>query len=185
MTPSTKQRKDEILQSVKEHCSSLADKLEKLHHKVIKPVGKASDAVAGTVGSVSQTVSSAKQVVDSAGEHIAHWPWLSLAGSLAAGLGTGLLVPSSSASTSLTCTSTDDGNSDQPGFLASQFNKLTGIAVGAGLAAVRDIVKDQVPSLSEAADSFTRDLTEKLGAVPFTVPIIQPHSTLHATTHQI
>lgn len=182
MTTATKLRKDEILKSVKEHCSSLANKLEKLHHKVIKPVGEASDAVAGTVGSVSQTVSSAKQMVDTAGEHITHWPWLSLAGSLAAGLGTGLLVPSSSSSTRLTCSSTDDGVPHQPGFLASQFNKLTGIAVGAGLAAVRDIVKDQVPSLSDAADHLTRDLTQQLGAVPFSMPIIQPTVSNHQST---
>lgn len=182
MTSATELRKSEILRNVKARCSSLAEKLEQLHHKVIKPVGKASDAVAGTVGTVSHTLSSAKQVVDATGEHIAHWPWLSLAGSLAAGLGTGLLIPSSVSSTRLTCTSSDAGSSDQPGFLASQFNKLTSLAVGAGLAAVRDIVKEKVPELSDAADYFARDLSLQLGAVPFTMPIIQPTETCHEST---
>lgn len=174
MSPANQKRKAQIMLSVNERCTALAEKLESLHHKVIKPVEKAGEAVSSTVGKVTETVSTARQVVDSVGEQVSKWPWLSLAGSLVAGVGTGLIINGHSAHATDQPDGAEQTQPPKPGFLAEQFNKLTGLAVGAGLAAVRDLVKVHAPSLAGVADHFTEDLTQQFGAVPFSAPILQP-----------
>ena len=186
MTPANETKRREILQHVRQTCTDLAAKFEQLHHQVIKPVEKAKDAVSSTMDTVTDTVSCVKHVVDSMGEHVARRPWLAIAGSMAAGVGAGLITGGSSrssadvesASNGFTGYAASTSATQEPGFLSKQFNKLTGVAVGAGLAVVRDIVKDKMPEWADAADSIAIDLTEKLGAVPFTGPILQPSDSV-------
>jgi ElaB/YqjD/DUF883 family membrane-anchored ribosome-binding protein len=179
MTPENEAKKLEIMRSVRQRCTDLAEKLERLHHSVIKPVEKVGEAVSSTVGTVSETVVTAHHAIESIGAKVAKWPWTSMAGSLAAGLGTGLLMGHNSEE----CKSGDVNSNDvatftappkKPGFLENQFHKITSIAVGAGLAALRDLVKDHAPSCAHLADQFTQDLTQQLGAVNLTSPIRRP-----------
>lgn len=166
MSPDNEHRKAEIMKSVRERCTALADKFERLHHRVIKPVEQAGEAVSSTVDKMTKTVSTARHVVDSVGEQLAKWPWVSIAGGLAAGVGTGLLIDNSSNQPS----SEPDFQPSlpKPGFLNEQIHKLTSLAAGAGLAALRDVMKHHLPSLAGVADQFTNDLSQKLGVVPFT-----------------
>jgi len=189
MNTANDEKRREIMQNVKTTCTSLASKIEQFHHKVIKPVEKAKDSVMNTVGSVtdtvSSTVSSAKHVVDTVGDHVSKSPWLAIAGSMVAGVGAGLLMGKSTPAphASHNGYSAASSNHSEPGFISKQIKKLTGVAVGAGLATVRDLVKEHVPALSEAADSLVGDLTEQLGAVPYHGPSLyssrsEPVSTL-------
>lgn len=188
MSSATEAKRREIMQNVRQTCTELAAKFEQLHKQVIKPVERAKNAVTSTVGTVTETVSSAKQVVESVGEQVAKRPWLAMAGSIAAGLGAGLLTGGRSAES---CSIASEFNGyaasiptppSKPGFLNKQFNKLTGVAVGAGLAIVRDLVKDKMPAWADAADSITNDLTEQFGAVPFAGPILQTSDPYPAST---
>lgn len=190
MTSATEVKRREIIQKVRLTCTELAAKFEQLHRQVIKPVEVAKDAVASTMGTVTDTVSSAKHVVEAVGEHVARQPWLAMFGSIAAGLGAGLLMGGKSTSTTESTIATTAFNGfsapipappTKPGFLSRQINKITGVAVGAGLAVVRDLVKDQMPDWADAADSIAIDLTEQLGAVPFTGPILQPSDPFPAS----
>ena len=179
MTPANEAKKLEIMLSVRERCTDLAEKLERLHHKVIKPVEKAGEAVSNTVGTVSETVTTAHHAIETIGEQVAKWPWTSMAGSLAAGLGTGLLMGHNSEDGKRSDINSNDVTAfttpkKKPGFLETQIDKITSLAVGAGLAALRDLVKEQVPSYAHLADQFTQDLTQQFGAVNFTSPIIRP-----------
>jgi len=183
MTSTTEDKRREIMGNVRYTCTGLASKLEQLHRRVIKPVEQAKDAVASTVETVTESVSSAKHAVDTVGEQVAKHPWLAILGGIAAGVGAGLLTGrrcSAAASAEASTIHPEFNGSaafipppvEKPGFLNKQFNKLTGVAVGAGLAVVRDLVKERMPAWADAADSITSDLTEQMGAVPFTGPIL-------------
>lgn len=182
MTSPNDEKRREIMQNVKKTCTSLASKLEQFHHQVFKPVEQAKDAVVSTIGTVTDTVSSAKHVVDSVGEQVAKRPWIAIFGSIAAGVGTGLLTGRAAPPAESQTTGTPfngyaavpTGLPEQPGFFSKQINKLTGVAVGAGLAVVRDLVKGHLPAWADAADLVASDLTEQLGAVPFAGPILHP-----------
>jgi ElaB/YqjD/DUF883 family membrane-anchored ribosome-binding protein len=185
-------KRREIMRNVKQTCTELAAKFEQIHRQVIKPVEEAKDAVASTMGTVTDTVSSARHVVETVGEHVAKQPWLAMFGSIAAGLGTGLLMGGRSTSTteSTTTPAAFNGYSasipappTKPSFLSRQINKITGVAVGAGLAVVRDLVKDKMPDWADAADSIASDLTEQFGAVPFTGTILQPSEPFPASVN--
>ena len=186
MSAAIEAKRREIMRNVKQTCSELAVKFEQLHRQVIQPVVVAKEAVTSTMGTVTDTVSSAKQVVETVGEQVAKRPWLAMLGSVAAGLGAGLLTGGSSSTAAEASAPAPAFNGfaasitappTKPGFISSQFNKLTGVAVGAGLAVVRDLVKDKMPDWADAADSIASDLTEQFGAVPFTAPILSPQST--------
>lgn len=180
MSTANDEKRQEIMQNVKKTCTSLAAKFEQLHHQVFKPVEQAKEAVVNTIGTVTDTVSSAKHVVETVGEQVAKRPWMAIFGSIAAGVGAGLLTrpsspssePSSSPFTGHAAVTT--GLPEQPSFFSKQINKLTSVAVGAGLAVVRDLVKDQMPAWADAADAVANDLTEQFGAVPFAGSILQP-----------
>ncbi len=182
MSLQTITKRQEIRDQVKQTCAELASKLEQIHKQVIKPVEDAKQAV-------TQTVDSAKQVVDTVSEHISHSPWLAVMGSMAAGVGAGLMTGGKPASP--VASSVEDVQQyaalatpplavmstpppPPPGFIQRQLNNLTGLSVGAGLALVRDIIKDHMPAWASAADKLTADLSEHLGAVPFRGPILHP-----------
>lgn len=180
-------RRDRISQQVERTCGDIALKLEQLHHQVIKPVEQATDAVQSTVGSMADTVQTAKTVIDNVGEHVTKHPWLTVTGSLVAGLGTGLLLttPEGVNNTNADGFNKLNGSNNlngftgypsttEPGFLSKQWEKMQGVAVGAGLALVRDLVKTRMPLWADAADQLTQDVTARLGAVQFTSPIIPP-----------
>lgn len=186
MSAAIEAKRREIMRNVKQTCTDLAAKFEQLHRQVLKPVEVAKDAVASTMETVTDTVSTAKQAVESVGEQVAKRPWLAMFGSIAAGLGAGLLTGGTSSTTTEPAPATPAFNGfaasiptppSKPSFISSQINKLTGVAVGAGLAVVRDIVKDKMPAWADAADSIASDLTEQFGAVPFTAPILQPQTS--------
>jgi ElaB/YqjD/DUF883 family membrane-anchored ribosome-binding protein len=185
MSIQTITKRQEIRQQVKQTCTDLASKLEQIHMQVIKPVTDAKEAV-------TQTVDSAKQVVDTVSEHISLRPWLAVMGSMAAGVGAGLMTGGKPASPTSTAASPVEDvqqyaalatpplaampqpQPPPPGFIQRQLNNLTGLSVGAGLALVRDIIKDHMPAWAAAADKLTADLSEHLGAVPFRGPILHP-----------
>jgi len=184
MNPTTEAKRREIMRNVRHTCTELASKFEQLHRQVIKPVEQAKDAVASTMETVTDSLSSAKHAVETMGEHVAKRPWLAILGGMAAGVGAGLLTGGRgrSASTSERSSMSPEFNGSaafipqaeaKPSFLSKQFNKLTSVAVGAGLAVVRDLVKERMPDWAEAADSIASDLTEQMGAVPFTGPILK------------
>lgn len=182
MTPATETKRREIMRNVKQTCTELAAKFEQLHHQVIKPVAQAKDAVTSTMDTVSDTVSSAKHVVETVGEQISRRPWTIMLGSIAAGLGAGLLLgnratadaeASSAPMAHNGYAASIDAEAHKPSFLNQQIKKMADVAVGAGLAVVRDLVKEKMPTWAEAADSIACDLTEQLGAVPFTGPILK------------
>jgi ElaB/YqjD/DUF883 family membrane-anchored ribosome-binding protein len=182
MSIQTITKRQEIRQQVKQTCTDLASKLEQIHKQVIQPVTDAKEAV-------TQTVDSAKQVVDTVGEHIALRPWLAVLGSMVAGVGAGLMtggktttppaeVPQQFETVFVpqvqAVTAPLPAAPPAPGFIQRQINNLTGISVGAGLALVRDLIKDHMPAWSTAADKLTADLSEHLGAVPYRGPILHP-----------
>lgn len=182
MSAEIEAKRREIMRNVKQTCTELAAKFEQLHRQVLKPVEVAKDAVASTVETVTDTVSSARHAVESVGKQVAKRPWLAMFGSIAAGLGAGLLMGGTSTTTTEAAPLSPTFNgfaasvptpSSKPSFISAQFNKLTGVAVGAGLAVVRDLVKDKMPAWADAADSIASDLTEQFGAVPFKAPILQ------------
>jgi hypothetical protein len=195
MSASTSQKRLEIQKSVRQTCTDLAAKLEQLHQQVLQPVEKARSVVTQTVETVKGTVNTAKDALDTVGETISHWPWTSMVSSLAAGMGTGWLTASmtsnptdSTAIPKMTAAFVpqQEAASQQPSFLKKQINKLTGVSVGAGVALVRDIVKDHMPDWSEAADQLAQDLTTHLGAVPFHGTLLRPSndsSANEATSH--
>jgi ElaB/YqjD/DUF883 family membrane-anchored ribosome-binding protein len=172
-------KRDAINRQVQQTCSDIALKLEQLHKQVLKPVEEATDAVQSTVGTVQETMESAKTMINSVGNQVNKRPWLLMTGGLVAGLGTGLLT-TTPAKESSDCSEHNGYHaavSTKPGFLSTQFDKIKGIAVGAGLALVRDLVKDRVPEWADAADQLANDVTVQLGAVPFTSPILQPSAS--------
>jgi ElaB/YqjD/DUF883 family membrane-anchored ribosome-binding protein len=172
-------KREAINRQVQQLCTDIAQKMEQLHHKVLDPVEKASDAVQSTVGTVQDTMESAKTMLHSVGQQVNKRPWLLMTGGLVAGLGTGLLTttPAKESSDRSEHNGYHAAVSTKPGFLSTQFDKIKDIAVGAGLALVRDLVKDRVPEWADAADKLANDVTVQLGAVPFTSPILQPSAS--------
>lgn len=169
-----------INRQVEQTCTDIAKKLEQLHDQVIKPVEKATDAVQSTVGTMQETMESAKTLIGDVSEQVNKRPWLLMTGGLVAGLGTGILTTTPSKDTTKDQASHNGYHaafSSKPGFLSTQFDKIKDIAVGAGLALVRDLVKDRVPEWADAADQLANDVTVQLGAVPFTSPILQPSAS--------
>ena len=119
----------------------------------------------------------AKTLIDNVSEQVSKRPWAFMTGGLVAGLGTGLLTTTPAKEEAQNHSSHNGYHaalSTKPGFLSTQFDKIKDIAVGAGLALVRDLVKERVPEWADAADQLANDVTLQLGAVPFTAPILQP-----------
>lgn len=190
MSAEIEAKRREIMRNVKQTCTELAAKFEHLHRQVIKPVEVAKDAVASTMETVTDTVSTAKHAVETLGEEVAKRPWLAMLGSIAAGMGAGLLMGGSSSTAKEATLTTPAFNGfaasiptppSKPNFISTQLNKLTGVAVGAGVAIVRDLVKDKMPAWADAADSIASDFTEQFGAVPFKAPVLQTHKPDHYT----
>jgi ElaB/YqjD/DUF883 family membrane-anchored ribosome-binding protein len=165
-------KRQALQQQVKETCSELVVKLEQLHNQVFKPVQKAQEAVAQTVDTVKQTVDTAKNAIDTVGEHIAQHPWLVIAGSMAAGVSTGYLTSSLKPGAPQPVMAAA-ALPPKPGFFQRQLNKLTEISIGAGVALVRDLMKQRMPDeYCGLADHVACNLTQQFGGVPFMAPIL-------------
>lgn len=167
MSAATEMKRQEIQRRVRETSTKLANKLELLHHRVLGPMQTAQHAV-----------STAKNIIDTTGLEIAKRPWLSVAGGVIAGLGTGWLMGKSkpevqpvAAFAGPVCAACNPEQT-RPTLWQRFLSRLTGHSIGASLAVVRDSLKQHVPDWSIIVDQVSNTITSVLGGVPYRDPII-------------
>jgi len=179
-----------IRQRMERTRESLTDKLEALEQKVTESVTAVTDTVTDTVANVTEKVSESVDSVRDAmdvGAHMDRHPWLMFGGSVVCGFLLGELLTSRAATGgrsrfTLTPTPTptppmpvsSNGSSRQEetptgahrgrSFLATfepELNRLKGLALGATLGTVRELLAKEVPptmanQLREILDSVTQ-----------------------------
>ena len=175
---------DEIRTDMAETRTALADKLEALQGKVLNTVEQ-------TVGTVQETVQAAKQTLDFRYQTEQH-PWRMFGLAVLAGTVTGFWLgkqrqPSSSpngdqSSPSLASWTGGDGRPQrdaslpfsQPtrqsenGLFTEELQQIKGIAIGTGMALLRDLLKEAAPGLSDQINQLVDNATRKAGGTPVT-----------------
>lgn len=179
---------EELIRKKMEHTrESLTDKLETLEDKILGSVQQATSAVNQTVANVKETVNegmtSVKDAVDIPA-HVDRHPWLALGGSVLCGFMLGSMFsgsreprprrpttfrPPGSNGTQATPESASAGSAPGGllGVLDPEIQHLKGLAVGAALGMVREMLSEQVPSHMGAQLRQVIDgITQKLGGEP-------------------
>jgi len=177
--------------------ASLSEKLETLEHQVAETVHEAKAAVTDTVSTVKdavhETVESVKETFD-VSRQVERHPWAMLGGSIAAGYIGGLLFerlmsdhphhangrngfePYARHAEPRYASSGPSTGAEQPKprgepSIFDQFGpeiaKLKGLAVGAALSVVRDLISETIPEpLKPQVSDVMNNLTKKLGGEP-------------------
>lgn len=170
------QKMDEIRSDMVETRSALADKLDALQDKVLGTVEK-------TVETVQDTVAAARRTFDLRYQTEQH-PWRMVGLAVLAGAAVDSLLGRSAPPTTARLENAPstvgpcsaNGTSHQappaPGPFAEEWQKLKGLAIGAGMALVRDWLKEAVPPLTEQIDELLNSTTTKIGGVPIEDPIL-------------
>jgi ElaB/YqjD/DUF883 family membrane-anchored ribosome-binding protein len=188
---------DVIRQQMEETRASLSEKLETLEHQVADTVHEAKAAVTDTVSTVKdavhETVESVKETFD-VSHQVKRHPWAMLGGSIAVGYIGGLLFerlmsdhpqhangrsafepypsPPDTRFTSVppgTSAGQPKSNGEPSMFdhFGPEIAKLKGLAVGAALSVVRDMITGTIPEpLKPQVSDVMNNLTKKLGGEP-------------------
>jgi ElaB/YqjD/DUF883 family membrane-anchored ribosome-binding protein len=171
--------------------SSLADKLEALENRVTDTVETAQAAVEESVEAVRRTLDLKYQV----GQR----PWVMVGSLVAAGSVVGYFISRRLASP--TVRPDRDGarrsaprvvvdgepcprpategalalpHHRPPGLFAEEWRKLRGLAVGAGMALIRDWLKEEAPQFADRIDELMNSATAKLGGEVVRCPLLRP-----------
>lgn len=165
--------------------SLLSQKLENLEEQVMSSVEKSKAAVSATVSTVNDTVHQGVEAVKDAIDvrsHVDQNPWMMVSGSVALGFVLGSLFPTmkgskiqhSGYSISEEFQSTGqgcvEGSTDDPSVLHAlepAFITLRGLALGAMVSTVREVIGDKLPpSIGEHVMEILDSVTNKLSAKP-------------------
>jgi len=185
------QKLDEIRSDMAQTRVALADKLSALQDKVF-------GTVEHTVDAVQETVEAAKRTFDLRYQTELH-PWRMVGVAVFAGAVAGHLLGGSRGASFAGLTrdsflpvgfpwsTPGNGTGHQatsvkaepaaaapegPGLFAEELQQIKGAAIGAGMALVRDWLKQSVPGLHEQIERIMNDTTTKLGGVPVQGPIL-------------
>jgi ElaB/YqjD/DUF883 family membrane-anchored ribosome-binding protein len=170
---------------------SLIEKIETLENKVMNSVQNATSAVSETVASVKETmhegVESVKDAVD-VKAHVDRHPWLMIGGSIFAGyvlanMLSGGRKPAAEvgpapplSSRSLRAPANGRHTEEKPatstigswlGPIEPELEHLKGLAVGAALGAIREMLAEEVPPhMAEQLRMIVDGITKKMGGEP-------------------
>lgn len=165
--------------------ASLADRLDALQEKAMGTVEAAQATVEQTVTSVQQTMESAKRTFDLCYQ-TEQRPWLMVGIATAAGAVAGHFIGGSRGqtveNTAIRHITSPVGNGvappaakmyheTSPGLFTEEWNKLKGLVIGAGMAMVRDWLKETAPNLRQQIDDLMEGATHKLGGVEVKGPM--------------
>jgi ElaB/YqjD/DUF883 family membrane-anchored ribosome-binding protein len=156
--------------------SSLAGKLEALERTVIKPVETATHAVANTVEAAQEAVTTVKETFDFR-HHIQHHPWLAMGGAVLVGFIGGRLLTSANPPLATGAPPPPSGPNGryeaQPASSSREeegnglFGALKGLAIGAAMGLLRDMVAKSAPqNLASDLVKWVDDATTRLGGKP-------------------
>jgi len=182
------QQREELRTDMAETRGALADKLEALEHRVTDTVETAQAAVEQTVETVQDSVQAVKRTLDLKYQ-VGQRPWLMVGGAVAAGSVVGyfigrrlgappirpdrdgarriappVVVASETCPRPVVAESELTATSPRlPGLFAAEWQKLRGLAVGAGMGLIRDWLKKEAPQFAERIDEVMNSATAKLG----------------------
>jgi len=179
------QKMDEIRNEMEETRTALADKLEALQDKVLGTVEK-------TVETVQETVEAARRTFDLRYQTEEHpWRMVGLAALTGTAVGYLLSKPTPQPAAGLPQAPPSGGPSlgygracqtaavpppvvapAAPGPFAEEWHKVKGLAIGTGMALLRDWLKEAVPPLTEHIDQLCNNVTSKIGGVKIEDPIL-------------
>jgi ElaB/YqjD/DUF883 family membrane-anchored ribosome-binding protein len=169
--------------------ASLADKLDTLESHVLDTVHEATDAVSHTVedvksvvdnvtDSLQDTVETVKDAFNFS-DHVRRHPWMSLGGAVAVGyVGGTLLLPARSTKESKAEAPARETFTPAPAATAARasaeessllapLKQLKGLAIGALMGLVRELVSNSLPdNMKPDALSVVDDFTTRLGGKP-------------------
>jgi len=196
---------DKLMNTVQETKAAVDETVASVKETVVGTVQETRSAVKETVASVKDTmhesVEGVKDMMD-VSAHVDRHPWLSVGGAVLCGYLLGSLLPSNQESRgerrlpSPEVPKTQFGNGDgrhkyqkpqalaeapsTPNWLSSfdpELQKLKGMAVGAALGMVRDMITEAVPpQMADQVRTLVDDVTRKVGGDPV------PSSTFSAST---
>jgi len=170
--------------------ASLADKLDTLESHVLDTVHEATDAVSHTVedvksvvgnvtDSLQETVENVKEAFNLS-DHVRRHPWMSLSGAVAVGyLGGTFLFPARSPEESkaealpretfkpVPIAAAAPTSSSEESSLLAPLKQLKGLAIGALMGLVREMVSNSLPdNMKPDVLSLVDDFTTRLGGKP-------------------
>lgn len=179
------QQQEELRADMAETRSALAGKLEALQDQLTGTVESAQAAVEQTVETVQDSVAAVKRTLDLKYQ-VGQRPWLMVGGAVAAGTVVGYIIgrrlgpgrsqvdhldgrrsPPPVAREPVTRSAPEPVSAPpaprSPGLFAQEWQKLRGLAVGAGMALLRDWLKAEAPRFAERIDEVMNSATAKLG----------------------
>jgi ElaB/YqjD/DUF883 family membrane-anchored ribosome-binding protein len=182
---------EEVMRRNMEHTrESLTDKLETLENKLLSSVHQATSAVNQTVASVKETMSEGVESVKDAVDipaHVDRHPWLALGGSVLCGYMLGSMfgggrAPRQAAAPLPLRPASSNGSREQAthepapaappkaGWLDAlepEIRHLKGLALGATLGTLREMLSKEVPPhMAEQLRDIIDAVTKKLGGEP-------------------
>jgi ElaB/YqjD/DUF883 family membrane-anchored ribosome-binding protein len=195
---------DVIREQIEETRSALTEKLETLEGQVRETVQSAKATVEDTLetvkSSVQHTVDSVKQTFD-LGYQVDRHPWAMTGGSFVIGFLLGNYLEGRRQTRPVyppqpNAYSQSNGGQSMMGYTApreapaqpslvsrvlssfdDEIDKVKGVAIGAGLALVRDLAKRSLPQLASQIDDVANSATVKLGGEPWPGSFLQPDDT--------
>jgi len=187
------ENEDVILRQMEETRTSLTEKVETLEQKLVSSVQETTAAVTDTVETVKETMQESVETVkhwfDVKG-HVQDQPWTMLGGSMALGFLVGQLLPVQRAEPPPTppppapppaapkrqhqhnggSSRRQQQEPSSPSWLSQfepEINKLKGLALGAVLGTLREmVVREAPPSLGSRLKEVIDDVTKKVGGEP-------------------
>lgn len=175
--------------------ASLAEKLDTLENHVLDTVHEATDAVSHTVedvksvvGSVTDSVQETVETVKEAfnlSDHVRRHPWMSLSGAVAVGYVGGMFILPARSSRDIkvqappretlvnpapAAVAAAPQSSSEESSLLAPLKQLKGLAIGALMGLVRDMVSNSLPdNMKSDVLSLVDDFTTRLGGKPMPV----------------
>jgi len=187
------ENEDVIRQQMSDTRTSLTEKLETLEDKLLGTVEETSQAVSETVANVKESVHDGVEAVKDAmdiGAHVDRHPWLIVGGSVLCGYVLGSLLTENRQPARIAQIPIPPGgpkvlpgngngrhkhhkpqaqasSSNWLSFLEPEINKLKGLALGATLGTVREMISAEAPPhMAEQLREVIDDVTRKLGGEP-------------------
>jgi ElaB/YqjD/DUF883 family membrane-anchored ribosome-binding protein len=193
--------------TVEETVQAARDTVQAAKDTVTDTLTSARDTVSETIetvkSSVAETVENVKQTFDIPAQ-VRRRPWAMVGGSFALGIFAGYLAnrtyraaapalartmqhhftPPTPTASPVSLTPAAEPEPAGPSLFANlaetfseEIEKAKGLALGYGLAAARDLLKQQIPQLGEQIDDVAQRLTTRLGAEPVPGPVFAPAET--------
>jgi ElaB/YqjD/DUF883 family membrane-anchored ribosome-binding protein len=198
-----------IHHEMEEKRASLAEKLDTLENHVLGTVQEATEAVSHTVEDVKSVVDTVtdnvKETVESVtetvkhtfdiGDHVRNHPWGMFCGAVAAGfVGGRILVPARSEQEPVTASPPPAPSPPAPRRAAARseepesgmtelLQRVKGLALGALMKVVRDVVSEALPdSMKADVMNVMDDFTTKLGGKPVPASSASDTNGAHSTS---